>query len=48
MIPFGNSIQLSKIEKGHGGNMGNSTTGRHTQWKETSTIANSATLSSSH
>ena len=27
MTPFGNSIQLSKIEKGHGGNMGNSTTG---------------------
>ena len=48
MIPFGNSIQLSKIEKEHGGNIDNSTTGRYTQWKETYTIANSTTFSSSH
>ena len=48
MIHFGNNVQLSKIEKEHGGNIGNNTTGRHTQWKETDTIANSTTLSSSH
>ena len=41
-------VQLSKIEKEHGGNIGNNTTGRHTQWKETDTITNSTTLSSSH
>ena len=40
MIPFSNSVQLSKIEKGYGGDMGSSTTGRHTQWKEINTIAN--------
>ena len=47
MISFGNSIKLLKIEKGYGGNMGGSTTGRHTQQKETNTIANSTTLSNS-
>ena len=48
MISFSNSIQLSKIEKGYGGNMGSSTTGRHTQWKETNIITNCTTLNSSH
>ena len=48
MISLGNSIQLSKIEKGHGGNMGSSTTGRHIQQKETNIIANSTTLNNSH
>ena len=49
MISFGNSRKLLKIEKGYGGNMGSSTTGRHTQWKlkETNTIANSTTLNNS-
>ena len=48
MISFDNSIKLLKIEKGYGGNMGSSTTGRHTQLKETNIIANSTTLNNCH
>ena len=44
MTSFGNSIKLLKIEKGYGGNMGGSTTRRHTQWKEINTIVNFTTL----
>ena len=44
MISFDNSIKLLKIGKEHGENMGSSTTGRHTQLKETNTFANSTTL----
>ena len=47
MISFVNSIKLLKTEKGYGGNMGSNTTGRHTQQKETNTIANSTTLNNS-
>ena len=47
MISLGNSIKLLKIEKGYGGNMGSSTTGRYMQWKETNTIANCTTLNTS-
>ena len=48
MISFSNSIKLLKIEKGYGRNMGSSTTGKHTQLKETNIIANSTTLNNSH
>ena len=48
MISFGNIIKFLKIEKGYGGNMGSSTTGRHTQWKETNIITNSTALNNSH
>ena len=44
MISFMNSITFLKIKKGYGGNMRGSTTGRHTQQKEISTIINSTTL----
>ena len=44
MISFDNSIKLLKIGKEPGENMGSSTTGRHTQLKETNTFTNSTTL----
>ena len=47
MMSFGNSAKLLKIEKGYGQNIGSSTPGRHTHWKETNTIANSTTLNNS-